>query len=215
LVFILLLAWVIGVRFMPVFAFLRKSETAETKVQKQSATAQSAPISQGLPTGNETVLVADDEPAVREVMAVLLKQQGYRVVEAADGEIALRRCQDKAQKIDLVIADILMPNMTGKRLAYRLGQACPQTKVILCSGCPERLATRTGMIDASIPFLKKPVSDRDLALKVREVLDSPKAKSDWQEQLEEKDCSHAEFTAGMAGTAITPSPVSDFTDYQV
>jgi len=200
---------------MPMFAFLRKSEMAETKVEKQSAATQSAPISERLPTGNETVLVADDEPAVREVMAVMLMDQGYQVVEAADGDIALRRCQDKSQKIDLVIADILMPNMTGKRLAYRLGEVCPQTKVILCSGCPERLATRTGMTDVSIPFLKKPVSARDLALKVREVLDSPKAKSDWQGRLKEGDCSDAEFTAGMAGASITSSAASHFTDYQV
>ena len=193
---------------MPIFGFFKKVETADTVVPEP-------PVTDDRPRGNETVLVAEDEALILENMAFLLAELGYRVVQAADGEEALRHCQDKAQKIDLVIADILMPNMTGKRLAYRLGQVCPQIKVILCSGCPERLATRTGMIDTSIPFLKKPVSARDLALKVREVLDSPTAKSDWQERLKEKDCSDAEFTAGMAGGAITPSPVSHFADYQV
>ena len=193
---------------MPVFGFFKKVETADTVVPEP-------PVTDDLPRGNETILVAEDEGLILENMAFMLAELGYRVVQAADGEIALRRCQDNTQKIDLVIADILMPNMTGKQLAYRLGQACPQIKVILCSGCPERLATRTGMIEMSIPFLKKPVSARDLALKVRKVLDSPKAKSDWQERLKEQDRSDAEFAGDMAGRAITPSHVSHFTDYQV
>ena len=200
---------------MPIFGLFKKGEAADSAVPEHPV-AHAVPTPDDLPRGNETVLVAEDEALILENMAFMLAELGYRVVQAADGEQALRICLGKgAQKIDLVIADILMPNMTGKRLAYRLGQVCPQTKVILCSGCPERLATRTGMIDVSIPFLKKPVSARDLALKVREVLDGPTAESDWQERLKEKDCSDAEFTAGMAGGAITPSLVSHFTDYQV
>jgi len=192
------------------FGFLRKSDTAETEAQRRSA-----PTSDGLPTGNETILVVDDEAVVREVFAAILEEHGYQVVQAVDGIEALRRCQDEARKIDLVVADILMPNMTGKQLACRLSEIRPQLKVILCSGCAERLANRTGMTDVSLPFFKKPVTPRDLALKVREVLDGPTAPSGSQEQPGARDGSDAEFASGVAGGAASPANAISSTDYQV
>jgi DNA-binding NtrC family response regulator len=195
---------------MPFFEFLRKSDAAETAARNPPA-----PDSNGLPTGNETILVADDESIVRQVIAIMLEEQGYQVVQAADGQEALRRCQDDAQKIDLVISDILMPNMTGRQLACQLSRVRPQTKVILCSGCAERLATRTGMTDMNIPFFKKPVTPRDLALKVREVLDGPTATSDSQQQLQKKNDSDPEFAPGIARGTTSPANISPVTDYQV
>ncbi len=184
---------------MPFLEFLHKSATAETAAQKQP----------------ETILVADDEAIVRQVIAIMLEEQGYQVVQAVDGEDALRRCQDQTRHINLVIADILMPNMTGKQLACRLSQIRPQTKVILCSGCPERLANRTGMNDMNLPFFKKPVTPQDLAVKVREVLDSPTPTPPSQQQLQQKDRSHPDFAPAIARGATSPENPTPDTDYQV
>jgi CheY-like chemotaxis protein len=134
------------------------------------------------------VLLAEDEPIVREYMASLLREQGYRVFKAADGEDALGIFkQIPGMMIDLLLTDIIMPKMNGKELAYRIGLLSPGTKVMFCSAYPEKLASRNGMIDTRVPFLQKPVTAETLAAKVRAVLDEP------QEALPDDWLSDEEF----------------------
>ena len=121
------------------------------------------------------VLLAEDEPIVREYMTSLLRELGYRVVKAADGVEALTLFkQIPGMMIDLLLTDIIMPKMNGKELAYRIGLLSPETKVMFCSAYPEKLASQNGMIDARVPFLQKPVTAETLAAKMREVLNEEK-----------------------------------------
>jgi two-component system cell cycle sensor histidine kinase/response regulator CckA len=133
-------------------------------------------VAPATPRRRELLLVAEDEPVVRSYLATTLREDGYRVIEAADGAEALQICQTtQAGEIDLLVADIVMPKMNGKEVAYHLRKLSPRTKVIFCSGYPEKLAASNGMIDPSIPFVQKPVQGHVLTAKVREVLDLPDA----------------------------------------
>lgn len=171
---------------------IRLFRKPKSVVQEQPPVAAPAlPISADLPKGNENVLVAEDEAIVREHIVLTLTDLGYHVVEAADGKEALRIFQKTfAGKIDLLLTDIVMPHLTGKELAHLVEKLSPQTKIVFCSGYPEKLAARNGMIDPTIPFLQKPVSSRALAFKVREVLDAAKVNSD-QELTTEAEHRHS------------------------
>ena len=153
---------------------LRRSPEKDDKEQPVAVAVANA-IPEDLPKGSETVLLAEDEEIVRAHMALILRDLGYHVIEAGDGEQALRRLREACGlKIDLLLTDIVMPKMNGKELAYRIGQLFPQIKVLFCSGYPEKLAARNGMIAPTVRFLQKPVVPRTLAIKVREVLDEAK-----------------------------------------
>jgi CheY-like chemotaxis protein len=153
---------------------LRKSPE-KGDCEQPVALAVANAIPENLPKGSETVLLAEDEEVVRVYTALILRDLGYHVIEAADGEQALRLLREgSGLKIDLLLTDIVMPKMNGKELAYRIGQLLPQVKVLFCSGYPEKLAARNGMIAPTVRFLQKPVVPRTLAIKVREVLDEAK-----------------------------------------
>jgi two-component system, cell cycle sensor histidine kinase and response regulator CckA len=123
-----------------------------------------------------TVLLAEDEQVIRELMASTLREMGCNVLEAGDGEQALRLLENSnGQEIDLLLTDIVMPVMGGKELAYKVGSRFPATKIIFCSAYPEKLGVRNGMFDKQIPFLQKPVTTDALKLKVREVLGDAQA----------------------------------------
>ena len=127
-----------------------------------------------LPRGTETVMVAEDEPIIRECLVETLSQLGYHVIQVADGQEGLDAFKNESTgPIDLLVTDIVMPRLTGKELAHCVGTLSPNTRVIFCSGYPEKLATQNGMISRTIPFLQKPITSRTLASKVREVLDVP------------------------------------------
>ena len=124
------------------------------------------------PRGTESVLVVDDEALVRGYIATMLRDLGYTVFEAADGMEALRTVQKhREQSFDLLLTDMVMPQMGGRELGYRVGLLSPTTKVLFCSSYPEALAMRNGMIDQRTPYIQKPVSRDALALKVRQLLD--------------------------------------------
>jgi YesN/AraC family two-component response regulator len=164
------------------------------------------PISADLPKGSETVLVAEDEAIVREHIVLTLTELGYHVVEAADGKEALRFFQETlAGKIDLLLTDIVMPHITGKELAYRVEKLSPQTKIIFCSGYPEKLAARNGMIDPTIPFLQKPVSSRVLAFKIRDVLDAAKVNFDQEVTPEAEHWNSSDPTQSSSGEKVSLS----------
>jgi len=137
----------------------------------------SAPLSrsgQGVrvaPRGSETVLLAEDEEAVRRLARFILERQGYTVLEASDGAIALRVAQENPGKIALLITDVVMPNVSGPQLAEQLSRESPELKVLFLSGYTDDAIVRHGIIEGQAQFLQKPFSPDVLACKVREVLD--------------------------------------------
>jgi len=121
--------------------------------------------------GNETVLLVEDEPVVRELAVATLREKGYTVVEAGNGEEGLRLAQQHDGKIDLVLTDVVMPVMGGKEMADALRTSHPDTKVLFTSGYTEDALGHHGVLRPGILFLPKPYLTATLARKVREVLD--------------------------------------------
>jgi two-component system, cell cycle sensor histidine kinase and response regulator CckA len=121
--------------------------------------------------GGETVLLVEDEASVRKVTALLLNTLGYRVLEASCAEDAVRRFQESQEKIDLLMTDLVMPDMNGWELANRLWAGDPTLKALFQSGYTDDAVMRHGILHAEVAFLKKPFTLNALARKVRDVLD--------------------------------------------
>jgi signal transduction histidine kinase len=135
------------------------------------AEAQSS-VLDGLPRGTETLLVVDDEPALRHLACTVLKTQGYHVLEAGNGVEGVRVVDDyEGPPVRLVIADVIMPLMGGKTMAELLKLTNPDIEVLFTSGYPNDAIMRHGVLDPSFGFLGKPYSPAILARKVREMLD--------------------------------------------
>jgi CheY-like chemotaxis protein len=118
------------------------------------------------------VLLAEDEAAVRESTREFLRLTGYIVLEAGNGMEALAIARDYKGPIHLMISDVVMPQMSGAKLAEDLASERPQMKVLFVSGYAENTVLRHGKIDVTSRFLQKPFSLKVLARKIREVLDS-------------------------------------------
>jgi two-component system cell cycle sensor histidine kinase/response regulator CckA len=125
--------------------------------------------------GAETVLVAEDQVAVRDLMVRVLEGLGYAVLAARDGSDAIRIEEGHTGPIDLLLSDVIMPGLNGPDLAQRLLSRRPSLRVLYVSGFTSHLATRLGTIGARAGFLQKPFTPDRLARKVREVLDAPSA----------------------------------------
>ncbi len=126
------------------------------------------------PGGSETILVVEDEPAVRELVSRVLDSRGYAVLTAADGREALDFARHHDGHIDLLLSDVVMPGMSGRELAEHLLVISPETRVAFLSGYTDDEVLRHGVLDAQFAFLQKPFTPDVLARKVREVLDSAK-----------------------------------------
>ncbi len=120
--------------------------------------------------GTETLLVVEDEPAVGEIMALLLRDLGYRVMTAENGEAAERVIARCAGEIDLVLTDLNMPRMNGRELIARLVRDNPRVRVILTSG--GELLSEESESPLEVDFLAKPFTRQSLAAKVRKALDA-------------------------------------------
>ena len=127
---------------------------------------------EGYAGGCETVLLAEDESAVRQSTREFLVLNGYIVLEAKNGTDALAIAREYKGPIHLMIADVVMPNMGGARLAAELTPERPEMKVLFVSGYAETTVQRHGAIDVTARFLQKPFSLRTLAQKIREILDA-------------------------------------------
>ncbi len=123
-----------------------------------------------LPKGTETVLVVEDELAVRKLTARVLRGQGYTVLEATNGEEALRVTARHTGAIDLLLTDLVMPQMGGAALAERFRDLFPTTRVVFMSGYTENSMLH-GELQPGVVLLQKPFTPTVLARKVREVLD--------------------------------------------
>jgi two-component system, cell cycle sensor histidine kinase and response regulator CckA len=126
-----------------------------------------------MPPGTETLLLVEDEPAVRQSEREFLTLNGYSVLDARDGRDALSIARAYDGTIDMMIIDVIMPHMSGARLAEQLLLERPGMKVLFVSGYAETTVLRHGAIDVTTRFLQKPFSLKMLAKKIREVLDAP------------------------------------------
>ena len=122
--------------------------------------------------GDETVLLAEDDAAVREVVAQALEQKGYRVLRASDGQMAIELARAHRARIDLLVTDLVMPGPTGRELAEVLVGERPGLRVMYMSGYPDEAVVRHGVLEKGLHYLQKPFVVEDLARKVREVLDA-------------------------------------------
>jgi two-component system cell cycle sensor histidine kinase/response regulator CckA len=122
--------------------------------------------------GAETVLVVEDEEIVRRLVRQLLSSQGYTVLEAERGAAALRLCAEYEPPIDLLLTDVVMPEMSGRELAEHMALVRPTTKVLYMSGYTDDAVVRHGVLDADIAFIRKPFTSAALTQKMRAVLDA-------------------------------------------
>ncbi len=125
----------------------------------------------GLPGRAETVLLVEDEEMVRRMTRGMLEMNGYRVIEASNGLEALMVCERHDGPIDLLLTDVVMPQMSGRELADRLATAHPEMRVLYMSGYTDDAIVQHGVLEAGTAFLEKPFTPQVLARKVRGVLD--------------------------------------------
>jgi PAS domain S-box-containing protein len=124
-----------------------------------------------LRSGSETVLLVEDDNQVRALARLVLGSHGYTVLEAHDGDEALRVCAQHAGTIDLLISDVIMPHLSGPQLAQRITSLRPTTRVLFLSGYADDAVVHHGVLDPGAAFLQKPFALEALARKVRETLD--------------------------------------------
>jgi signal transduction histidine kinase len=140
---------------------------AETNAQKNKTTGLAA-----LPGGNETILLVEDEPAVRRVALRILRRLGYTVLEASGGDEAIPQIENHDVALDLLLTDVVMPRMSGREVAERARQVRPGLKVLFASGYTDDMIVQERLLEKDIWLIQKPLTPETLARRVREVLDA-------------------------------------------
>ena len=129
------------------------------------------------PDGGETILVVEDQDAVRRITKSILKVYGYQILEASNGDEAVEVAQKHAGEIHLLLTDVVLPGMNGKALSEQLKILRPNLKVLFTSGYTSEVIAGRGVLDSGVSYIAKPFSPDRLAAKVREVLaDAPTSK---------------------------------------
>jgi len=141
---------------------------------KQSPSGPSALPSEtaDLPRGKETILLVEDAIAVQELATIVLRNQGFTVLIATNGQEAIRLAEEYEGEIHLLFTDVIMPGMNGKDLAHKLAEIKPGLKVLFTSGYADSTLVRHSVLEKQTSFIEKPFSPHELVRKVREVLDS-------------------------------------------
>ena len=125
--------------------------------------------------GRETILLVEDDHALREVISRGLKKFGYKVLEAANGGEALLTCERQKSPINLLLTDVVLPQMSGRELAERLRSLRSGMKVLYMSGYTENAIVNNGILKEDVGFLQKPFKVNVLVQKIREILDAQQA----------------------------------------
>ena len=120
-----------------------------------------------------TILVVDDEEMVRRLAVRMLLELGYRVSDARDGHEALKRLQRADQQVTVVITDLAMPGIGGRRLGETIAECWPQVRVLYMSGFPAQRMVNEGALEPSHPFIQKPFTSEQLGRSVRQLLALP------------------------------------------
>ena len=121
--------------------------------------------------GSETVLVVEDDRIVLNLVERILKEKGYNIHSASNGEEALEIAKKVGKGLDILVTDIVMPGMNGRELHRRVMEFCPKAKVLFMSGYTDNVIIHKGFADEGVKFLQKPFTVRELADKVRETLE--------------------------------------------
>jgi CheY-like chemotaxis protein len=137
--------------------------------QSESTAERAAGVT---PTGTETILLAEDDDALRSLGRRILERCGYQVLQAADGEEALRHAREYAGEIDLLVSDVVMPHLGGRQLADSMLAVRPRMRVLFVSGYTDDEVLLHGVVHADVAMLQKPYSLVALAQMVRKVLDA-------------------------------------------
>jgi two-component system, cell cycle sensor histidine kinase and response regulator CckA len=140
-------------------------------VKKKTTQIKDHAPQDGLYCGAETILLVEDEEDVRLLAEQALKELGYHLLIAGDGAQGLQTARSYEKKIDLLLADVIMPNMSGRELGEKIGKFHPDTKICYMSGYTDDAIVRHGVLEKGVYLLQKPFSLHTLAKKVREVLD--------------------------------------------
>ena len=145
-------------------------------VDAQMELAPAAPPQVSPYRGTETILLVEDEDGVRALVRQLLQRHGYTVLPAAHGGEALLLCERHPAKIDLLLTDVVLSQMSGTELAKRLAGVRPEMRVLYISGYTDEAIVQHGILEPGTNFLQKPFTNEALIAKVRQLLDAPGAK---------------------------------------
>ena len=126
-----------------------------------------------MPRGSETILLVEDEESLRMMIREILEDTGYTVLEASDPEEAPAIARSHQEPIALAMTDVVMPRMSGAKLAESLKTVRPESRIIYMSGYTNEAIGHRGVLEAGVAFLQKPFTTESLLRKVREVLDAP------------------------------------------
>ena len=159
--------------FIDVYSELGQGATFTISLPRHTGKVeQPQPLAEPPMRGHETILLVEDEPAIRHMTKMILKQLGYTVLAAGSPDGAIRIAESHPSRICLLITDVIMPEMNGRELAKTLLVSYPHLKCLFMSGYAANVITPHGVLDPGIRFIQKPLSIGDLSAKIRETLDS-------------------------------------------
>jgi two-component system cell cycle sensor histidine kinase/response regulator CckA len=141
------------------------------RAQEPAPASPAVPPAARAAPGRETILLAEDDPAVREMTRLILSRQGYTVLACPGGMEALALGGEQLSEVRLLISDVVMPGMNGRELAQRLRERIRGLRVLLISGYADQLSAEQGFLDGGIQFLPKPYSPESLLARARALLD--------------------------------------------
>jgi len=142
------------------------------QVDQPASPRERTPLEAARPRGTETILLVEDDEQVRESTRRMLASLGYHVIVAEGGARAFALMHRHQGELHLLITDVVMPKLSGRKVVEELRQRRPGLKALYLSGYTDEAIVRNGVLEAGIPFLQKPFSVDALARKVREVLDT-------------------------------------------
>jgi two-component system, cell cycle sensor histidine kinase and response regulator CckA len=142
------------------------------RIEEDTESLKPSAVSTKSLQGSETILLVEDEEIVRKLACTILQKNGYKVLEAPNGEEALRIVQGQnGNPIHLLVTDVVMPGMSGRQLADLLERLRPEMKILYISGYTDNAIVHHGVLEKGIDYIQKPFTIEGLARKVREVLD--------------------------------------------
>jgi len=141
------------------------------QVKETTKRTKATPLDQSELRGSETILLVEDDAAVREITCSTLRDYGYKLLTAENGKEALQIFQKKRGNIQLLLTDVIMPVMGGKELAEKLLKKNPNLKVLYFSGYTDNAIAHHGVLEDGVEFIQKPYTHTELARRIREILD--------------------------------------------
>ena len=141
-------------------------------VESNTAVHKVQPSADDVKGGSETILVAEDEPDLRELTRIFLEGYGYQVLEASGADQAIEKAEKSAEPIHLLLTDVIMPGMSGRQLAEKILCKRPQTKIVYMTGYTDDMVVQHKVLEPGVQLLQKPFTKVELGRKVRATLDA-------------------------------------------